>query len=121
MSQIPDTSGSAPAGPPDFLTLVEGGDGGGDGTEHGVSNAHAFEHSGGLTGIPVGSAWQAVPDTALPARGAARWPMTWPTTIASATEPEIVPQSRPTKRLKRTVESRSTAQLSLAVESLEST
>jgi hypothetical protein len=47
--------------------------------------------------------------------------MTWPTTIASATEPEIVPQSRPTKRLKRTVESRSTAQLSLAVESLEST
>jgi hypothetical protein len=117
MSQILDTSALAPAGPPDFLTLEEAASVLRVGRSTAYREANAFERSGGRTGIPVvryGKQFR-VPRCRLEEQLGG--PLTWPPTTPIATEPEDAPQPRPNKRAKRTVASRSTAQLSLAVES----
>jgi hypothetical protein len=84
--------------------------------------ANAFERSGGRTGIPVirfGKQFR-VPRCRLEEQLGG--PITWPLPASIAVEPRVAKQpttrsSRSTKRAKRTVASRSTAQLSLAIES----
>lgn len=80
--------------------------------------ANAFERSGGRTGIPVvryGKLFR-VPRCRLDEQ------LGGPLTAPIAVEPRVVEQtsarsSRSTNRVKRTVASRSTTQLSLAIES----
>jgi hypothetical protein len=117
MSQMVDTKAPAPSGPPDFLTLDEAARVLRVGRSTAYREANAFEASGGTTGIPVvryGKQFR-VPRCRLEEQLGG--PLTWPPPIAIALEPEIAQQSRPTKRAKRAVASRSTAQLSLAIES----
>ena len=102
---------------PDFLTLVEVAAVLRVGRSTVYREANAFEASGGTSGIPVvrcGKQFR-VPRCRLEEQLGG--PLTWPPPIAIAVEPEIAHQSRSTERAKRTVASRSTAQLSLAIES----
>ena len=100
---------------PDFLTLEEAAAVLRVGRSTAYREANAFEASGGTTGIPVARYGRQfrVPRYWLEERLGG--PLTWPPPIAI--EPEIAQQSRLTERAKRTVSSRSTAQLSLAIES----
>ena len=115
MSQMVDTTAPAPSGPPDFLTLDEAARVLRVGRSTAYREANSFEASGGTTGIPVvryGKQFR-VPRCWLEEQLGG--PLTWPPPIAI--ESEIAQQSRSTKRAKRAVASRSTAQLSLAIES----
>ena len=111
-----DSSESA-ARPPDYLTLEEAAAVLRVGRSTAYREANAFERSGGRTGIPVvryGKQFR-VPRCRLEEQLGG--PITWPLPNPVAIEPEIAQQSRATKGAKRPVASRSTAQLSLAVES----
>ena len=117
MSQTVDTSPSGTDSPPDLLTLDEAARVLRVGRSTAYREANAFEASGGTTGIPVvryGKQFR-VPRCRLEEQLGG--PITWPLPAPVAIEPEIAEQSRTPKRAKRPVASRSTAQLSLAVES----
>lgn len=117
MSQTVDTTASGASAPPDLLTLEEAARVLRVGRSTAYREANAFEASGGATGIPVvryGKQFR-VPRCRLEEQLGG--PITWPLPTAIAIEPETAQQSRPTKRAKYPVASRSTAQLSLAVES----
>ena len=108
--------------PPDFLTLDEAAAVLRVGRSTAYREANAFERSGGRTGIPVvryGKLFR-VPRCRLEEQLGG--PLTWPLPAPIAVEPRVAKQpttqsSRSTKRPKRAVASRSTAQLSLAIES----
>ena len=103
--------------PPDFLTLDEAAAVLRVGRSTAYREANAFEASGGKTGIPViryGKLFR-VPRYRLEEQlgGPITWPLPTDTPVIAATT------RRPTtrKRAARAVASRSTAQLSLAIES----
>ena len=108
--------------PPDFLTVDEAAAVLRVGRSTAYREANAFERSGGRTGIPVvryGKLFR-VPRCRLEEQLGG--PLTWPLPAPIAVEPRVAEQpttrsSRTTKRVTRTVASRSTAQLSLAIES----
>ena len=108
--------------PPDFLTLDEAAAVLRVGRSTAYREANAFERSGGRTGIPVvryGKLFR-VPRCRLEEQLGG--PLTWPLPAPIAVESRVAKQpttrsSRTTKRPKRAVASRSTAQLSLAIES----
>ena len=108
--------------PPDFLTLDEAAAVLRVGRSTAYREANAFERSGGRTGIPVvryGKLFR-VPRCRLEEQLGG--PLTWPLLAPIAVESRVAKQlttrsSRTTKRPKRAVASRSTAQLSLAIES----
>lgn len=117
MSQTVDTTASGASAPPDLLTLEEAARVLRVGRSTAYREANAFEASGGTTGIPVvryGKQFR-VPRCRLEEQLGG--PITWPLPTPVAIEPETAEQSRTTKRAKRPFASRSTAQLSLAVES----
>ena len=123
MSKLPEPAAATLSGPPDFLTLDEAAAVLRVGRSTAYREANAFERSGGQTGIPVvryGKLFR-VPRCRLEEQLGG--PITWPLPAAIAVEPRVVKQpttrsSRSTKRTtKRAVASRSTAQLSLAIES----
>lgn len=107
----------AVAVPPDFLTLDEAAVVLRVGRSTAYREANAYEASGGKTGIPViryGRLFR-VPRFRLEEQLGG--PITWPlptdaSVLAATTRPP-----RPRKRAARAVASRSTAQLSLAIES----
>ena len=107
--------------PPDFLTLDEAAAVLRVGRSTAYREANAFERSGGRTGIPVvryGKLFR-VPRCRLEEQLGG--PLTWPLPAPIAVEPRVAKQpttrsSRTTRRVKRTVASLSTAQLSLAIE-----
>jgi len=108
--------------PPGFLTLDEAAAVLRVGRSTAYREANAFERSGGRTGIPVvryGKLFR-VPRCRLEEQLGG--PITWPLPAPVAVEPRVAKQpttrsSRSTTRPKRAVASRSTAQLSLAIES----
>ena len=122
MSQMIEPAVAAPTRPPDFLTLDEAAAVLRVGRSTAYREANAFEASGGTTGIPVvryGKQFR-VPRCRLEEQLGG--PLTWPLPTPIAVEPRVVKQPttrslRTTKRVQRTVASRSTAQLSLAIES----
>jgi hypothetical protein len=105
--------------PPDFLTLDEAAAVLRVGRSTAYREANAFETSGGTTGIPViryGKQFR-VPRCRLEEQLGG--PITWPLPTPTAIEPAITTsatRSRPKKRASRSVASRSTAQLALAIE-----
>jgi len=103
--------------PPDFLTLDEAAAVLRVGRSTAYREANAFEASGGMTGIPVvryGKQFR-VPRCRLEEQLGG--PITWPLPTPPA-KPKFTTQSSfPTKRAPRPVASRSTAQLSMAIES----
>ena len=113
---------SVSGAPPDFLTLDEAATVLRVGRSTAYREANAFERSGGRTGIPViryGKQFR-VPRCRLEEQLGG--PITWPLPAPVAVEPRIAKQpttrqSRSTRRAKRAVASRSSAQLSLAIES----
>ena len=112
MSQMIEPAVASPAGPPDFLTLDEAAAVLRVGRSTAYREANAFERSGGRTGIPVvryGKLFR-VPRCRL--EGQLGGPLKWPLPNEVAIE-----ASTAMKSTKRTVASRSTAQLSLAIES----
>ena len=122
MSQLTEPAVATPSGPPDFLTLDEAAAVLRVGRSTAYREANAFERSGGRSGIPVirfGKQFR-VPRCRLEEQLGG--PITWPLPSPVAVEPRVpkqtaTPSSRSTKRAKRAVASRSTAQLSLAIES----
>ena len=122
VSQVTEPGVATPTGPPDFLTLDEAAAVLRVGRSTAYREANAFERSGGRTGIPVvrfGKQFR-VPRCRLEEQLGG--PITWPLPAPVAVEPRVPKQtvtrsSRSTKRPKRAVASRSTAQLSLAIES----
>ena len=122
MRQVTEPGVATPTGPPDFLTLDEAAAVLRVGRSTAYREANAFERSGGRTGIPVirfGKQFR-VPRCRLEEQLGG--PITWPLLAPIAVEPRVAKQtatrsSRSTKRAKRAVASRSTAQLSLAIES----
>jgi hypothetical protein len=122
VSQVTEPAVVTPNGPPDFLTLDEAAAVLRVGRSTAYREANAFERSGGRTGIPVirfGKQFR-VPRCRL--EDQLGGPITWPLPAPIAVEPRVAKQtatrsSRSTKRPKRAVASRSTAQLSLAIES----
>ena len=122
MSQLTEPAVATPTGPPDFLTLDEAAAVLRVGRSTAYREANAFERSGGRTGIPVirfGKQFR-VPRCRLEEQLGG--PITWPPPAPVAVEPRVrkrtaTRSSRSTKRTKRAVASRSTAQLSLAIES----
>ena len=122
MSQLTEPAVASPTGPPDFLTVDEAAAVLRVGRSTAYREANAFERSGGRIGIPViryGKQFR-VPRCRLEEQLGG--PITWPLPAPVAVEPRVPKQtatrsSRPTKRAQRTVASRSTAQLSLAIES----
>ena len=114
MSQVSEPAVVTPSSPPDFLTLDEAAAVLRVGRSTAYREANAFERSGGRTGIPVvryGKQFR-VPRCRLEEQLGG--PITWPLPFESVT-PE--PTTRSSRRAKRAVASRSTAQLSLAIES----
>jgi len=108
---------SVSSAPPDFLTLDEAAAVLRVGRSTAYREANAFERSGGRSGIPVvryGKQFR-VPRCRLEEQLGG--PITWPLPTSAAIEPDTVKQPRTTKRAKRQAASRSTAQLSLAIES----
>ena len=122
MSPIIEPTVSVSSTAPDFLTLKEAAAVLRVGRSTAYREANAFERSGGRTGIPViryGKQFR-VPRCRLEEQLGG--PITWPLPAPISVEPRVAKQpatrsSRSTKRAKRTVASRSTAQLSLAIES----
>ena len=122
VSQLTEPAVASPTGPPDFLTLDEAAAVLRVGRSTAYREANAFERSGGRSGIPViryGKQFR-VPRCRLEEQLGG--PITWPLPAPVAVEPRVPKQtatrsSRSTKRAKRAVASRSTAQLSLAIES----
>jgi hypothetical protein len=122
VSQLTEPAVATPTGPPDFLTLDEAAAVLRVGRSTAYREANAFERSGGRTGIPVvryGKQFR-VPRCRLEEQLGG--PITWPLPAPIAVEPRVSKQtvtqsSRSTKRAKRAVASRSTAQLALAIES----
>ena len=122
MSQLTESAVATPTGPPDFLTLDEAAAVLRVGRSTAYREANAFERSGGRSGIPVirfGKQFR-VPRCRLEEQLGG--PITWPLPAPVAVAPRVPKQtatrsSRSTKRAKRAVASRSTAQLSLAIES----
>ena len=115
MSQMIEPAVAAPLTPPDFLTLDEAAAVLRVGRSTAYREANAFEASGGTTGIPVvrcGKQFR-VPRCRLEEQLGG--PLTWPLPNVVAIEASTA--MKPTKSAKRTVASRSTAQLSLAIES----
>jgi len=101
--------------PPDFLTLDEAAAVLRVGRSTAYREANAFERSGGRTGIPVvrcGKLFR-VPRCRLEEQLGG--PLTWPLPNDAAVEASTT--TKPTNRVKHTVAQRSTAQLSLAIES----
>jgi hypothetical protein len=114
VSQVTEPPVVTPSSPPDFLTLDEAAAVLRVGRSTAYREANAFERSGGRTGIPVvryGKQFR-VPRCRLEEQLGG--PITWPVPVESVT-PE--PTTRSSRRAKRAVASRSTAQLSLAIES----
>jgi hypothetical protein len=114
VSQVTEPAVVTPSGPPDFLTLDEAAAVLRVGRSTAYREANAFERSGGRTGIPVvryGKQFR-VPRCRL--EDQLGGPITWPLPVESVT-PE--PTTRSSRRAERAVASRSTAQLSLAIES----
>ena len=102
--------------PPDFLTLEEAAAVLRVGRSTAYREANAFEASGGKTGIPVvryGKLFR-VPRCRLEEQLGG--PITWPLPALTPTTAATTRPSRPRKRAARAVASRSTAQLSLAIE-----
>lgn len=122
MSSVAEPAAAVSGGPPDFLTLDEAAAVLRVGRSTAYREANAFERSGGRTGIPVvryGKLFR-VPRCRLEEQLGG--PLTWPPPAPVAVEPRTTKQPAPrstrsTTRPKRTVASRSTAQLSLAIES----
>ena len=122
MSPMIEPTESVSSAPPDFLTLDEAAAVLRVGRSTAYREANEFERSGGRTGIPViryGKQFR-VPRCRLEEQLGG--PITWPLPAPIAVEPRVAKQtatrsSRSTKRPKRAVASRSTAQLSLAIES----
>ena len=115
MSQMIEPVVASPTRPPDFLTLDEAAAVLRVGRSTAYREANAFEASGGTTGIPVvryGKQFR-VPRCRLEEQLGG--PLTWPLPKEVAIEDSTA--MKPTKSVKRTVASRSTAQLSLAIES----
>jgi len=115
MSQMIEPAVATPTNPPDFLTLDEAAAVLRVGRSTAYREANAFEASGGTTGIPVvryGKQFR-VPRCRLEEQlgGPLTWPLPNDVAIGASTA------MKPTKSVKRTVASRSTAQLSLAIES----
>jgi hypothetical protein len=119
MSRLTAPAVATPIGPPDFLTLDEAAAVLRVGRSTAYREANAFERSGGRTGIPVvrfGKLFR-VPRCRLEEQlgGPITWPLPTPTPQAST---KLTTRSSiPTKRASRVVAARSTAQLSLAIES----
>jgi len=112
-----EPTASVSSAPPDFLTLDEAAAVLRVGRSTAYREANAFERSGGRTGIPVvryGKQFR-VPRCRLEEQLGG--PITWPLTTEPGTPEPTTRSSRSTKRSQRAVASRSTAQLSLAIES----
>ena len=102
--------------PPDFLTLDEAAAVLRVGRSTAYREANVFEASGGKTGIPVirfGKQFR-VPRCRLEEQLGG--PITWPLPPTAAVSNATTRPARPRKRAARTAASRSTAQLSLAIE-----
>ena len=115
MSQLTESAVATPTGPPDFLTLDEAAAVLRVGRSTAYREANAFERSGGRSGIPVirfGKQFR-VPRCRLEEQLGG--PLTWPLPNEVAIEASTA--MKPTKSVKRSVASRSSAQLSLAIES----
>ena len=115
MSPMVEPTTCASSAPPDFLTLDEAAAVLRVGRSTAYREANAFEASGGTTGIPVvryGKQFR-VPRCRLEEQLGG--PLTWPLPNEVAIEASTA--MKPTKSVKRRVASRSTAQLSLAIES----
>ena len=109
---------AVPTAPPDFLTLDEAAAVLRVGRSTAYREANAFERSGGRTGIPViryGKQFR-VPRHRLEDQLGGT--VTWPPPAPIAVEPRVAKQStaRSSRSTKRTVASRPTAQLPLAIE-----
>ena len=103
--------------PPDLLTLDEAAAVLRVGRSTAYREANVFEASGGKTGIPViryGKLFR-VPRCRLEEQLGG--PITWPLPTHTQATTATTRPSRPRKRAARAVASRSTAQLSLAIES----
>jgi hypothetical protein len=117
-----EPTGSVSSGPPDFLTLDEAAAVLRVGRSTAYREANAFERSGGRIGIPVvryGKQFR-VPRCRLEEQlgGPITWPVPAPVAVESrVAKPPTTRSSRSTTRPKRAVAPRSTAQLSLAIES----
>lgn len=117
MSPMIEPTESVSSEPPDFLTLDEAAAVLRVGRSTAYGEANAFERSGGRTGIPVvryGKQFR-VPRCLLEEQLGG--PITWPLPTEAGTQEPTTRSSRRAKRTERSVASRSTAQLSLAIES----
>ena len=117
MSVMIESPGVVSTRPPDFLTLEEAAAVLRVGRSTAYREANAFEASGGKTGIPVvryGKQFR-VPRCRLEEQLGG--PITWPLPTHAPVTTATTRPSRPRKRAPRAVASRSTAQLSLAIES----
>ena len=115
MSQLTEAALTTPPRPPDFLTLDEAAAVLRVGRSTAYREANAFEASGGTKGIPVvryGKQFR-VPRCRLEEQLGG--PLTWP--LPNEVAIEASTSTKPTTSVKRPVASRSTAQLSLAIES----
>ena len=115
MSPMVEPTAAVSSVPPDFLTLDEAAAVLRVGRSTAYREANAFEASGGTTGIPVvryGKQFR-VPRCRLEEQLGG--PLTWPLPNDAAVEAST--SMKPAKSVKRIVASRSTAQLSLAIES----
>ena len=117
MSPMIEPTESVSGAPPDFLTLDEAATVLRVGRSTAYREANAFERSGGRTGIPVvryGKQFR-VPRCRLEEQLGG--PITWPLPVEPGPQEPTTRSSRRAKRTERSVASRSTAQLSLAIES----
>jgi hypothetical protein len=108
---------SVSSAPPDFLTLDEAAAVLRVGRSTAYREANAFEASGGTTGIPVvryGKQFR-VPRCRLEEQLGG--PITWPLPTEPGTPEPTTRSSHRAKRMERSGAPRSTAQLSLAIES----
>lgn len=117
MSPMFEPTESVSSAPPDFLTLDEAAAVLRVGRSTAYREANAFERSGGRTGIPVvryGKQFR-VPRCRLEEQLGG--PITWPLPTPPVSPKSTAQLSFPSKRAERAVAKRSTAQLSLAIES----
>lgn len=117
MSPMIEPTESVSSAPPDFLTLDEAAAVLRVGRSTAYREANAFEASGGTTGIPVvryGKQFR-VPRCRLEEQLGG--PITWPLPTPPVSSQSSVQLSFPSRRAERAVVKRSTAQLSLSIES----
>lgn len=117
MSPMIEPTESVSSAPPDFLTLDEAAAVLRVGRSTAYREANAFEASGGTTGIPVvryGKQFR-VPRCRLEEQLGG--PITWPLPTETGTQEPTTRSSHRAKRMERSGAPRSTAQLSLAIES----